>query len=154
MSAVPPVAAAQILQASLAEVGTEAEVLPYDSGVYWNPGLESEGDGWRALQIIFMRCGGSLNGYDILKWLGPDQVGIRNRERLDDPEMGALLEAAQVELDDETRAGHFRGIQDIMELSGAYIFLTHGAAAAIYRDGLGIAARPDFVPQLRRFERV
>ena len=47
----------------------------------------------------------------------------------------------------------FGRIQDIMELSGAYIFLTHGAAASIYRDGLDIAMRPDFVPQLRRFEK-
>ncbi len=45
------VAATQVIQANLADIGIEAKVKPTDSGPYWNLGLESKGDAWKTLEL-------------------------------------------------------------------------------------------------------
>jgi len=45
------IAAAQIIQANLADVGLELEVVPMDAGPFWNLGLETEGDEWKDLEL-------------------------------------------------------------------------------------------------------
>lgn len=43
--------AAQIVQANLAEIGILVEIIPLESGTFWDLGLESKGDAWKDLQI-------------------------------------------------------------------------------------------------------
>ena len=45
------VTAAQIVQANLADVGIKVDIIPLDSGPFWNLGLESKGDEWKTLQL-------------------------------------------------------------------------------------------------------
>jgi len=143
----------QIIQASLAEIGVNVEILPYDPGVYWNLGLESEGDDWQNLELTLMAYGGGIDPSENLIWFTPDQVGVWNWERWNNAEFGELYDKANVELDADKRNAMYQRMQDLMEESGAYIFLTHGALAALHRDWLVPMVRYDrtlALPQFRR----
>ena len=48
------VAACTIIQANLADIGLDVEVVPMDAGPFWNLGLESEGDEWKDLELWLM----------------------------------------------------------------------------------------------------
>lgn len=49
---------AQVIQANLAEVGIEVEILTYDDGTFWTLGLESEGDAWKDIQMYLQLYSG------------------------------------------------------------------------------------------------
>ena len=123
---------AEILQASLAEVGITAEILSYDEGTYWNLGLESEGEDWKNLQLTLMEFAGGTDPSENLVWFTPDQIGIWNWERWNSPEFGDLYKQALTELDPAKRDTMYKRMQDLMEESGAYVFLTHGIFAALH----------------------
>ena len=53
------VAAAQIIQANLDDIGLEIEVVPMDAGPFWNLGLETEGEDWKELELWIMQYGDS-----------------------------------------------------------------------------------------------
>jgi peptide/nickel transport system substrate-binding protein len=48
-----------------------------------------------------------------------------------------------VETDPAARDRMYRRMQDLMEASGAYVFLTHEINAAVFRDNLAPALLPD-----------
>ena len=56
-----------------------------------------------------------------------------------------------VETDPAERDRMYRRMQDLMEESGAYVFLTHEVNAAVYRDALVPALLPDANPVLPEF---
>ena len=56
-----------------------------------------------------------------------------------------------ISLDDAKRAEMYQRMQDIMEDSGAYRFITHEATPVIYRNSVKPAFRPDGLPLLRYF---
>ena len=84
-------------------------------------------------------------------WFTPEQVGIWNWERFSSAEFGALHRAAMVETDPARRDRMYRRMQDLMEESGAYVFLTHEVNAAVCRDGIAPALLPDATPVLPEF---
>jgi len=47
--------AAQVIQSNLADVGIKVQIIPVDSGPFWNLGLEKKGDDWKTLQLWIMR---------------------------------------------------------------------------------------------------
>ena len=144
----------QIVQANLADVGITVDILVYDAGVYWNLGLESEGDDWKDLQLTLMPYSGGVDPSENLVWFLPDQVGVWNWERWNSPEFGALYDKAMVELDPEARYAMYVEMQDLMEESGAYHFITHGVNAALHRDWMEPSVRLSGSPQLPQFRKV
>jgi peptide/nickel transport system substrate-binding protein len=118
------VAAAQVIQANLADVGIEAKVKPTDSGPYWNLGLESKGDAWKTLELYIMRFRCSPDPADAIQWFKKDQVGVWNWERWSDPEFETLWTKGLEELDPVKRAAIYVRMQDIMENTGAYVWVT------------------------------
>ncbi len=145
---------AQIIQANLADAGVTVEILTYDPGVWWNLGLESEGDDWQDLQLTLMPYGAGVDPSENLVWFLPDQVGVWNWERWNSPEFGELYEQAMVEIDPDTRYRMYVRMQDLMEESGAYHFITHGINAALYRDWMEPSIRLSGGPALAQFRRV
>ncbi len=137
------VAAAQVIQAQLAEVGINAEVLAYESGVYWSLGQQSDGEMWKDLQISFLRYAVAPDPSWALMWFTCDQVGIWNWERWCSPEFDALWAQGAAEMDPVKRDPIYRKMQDLMEESGAYVFVAHEPAAVLYRDTLVPANRPN-----------
>lgn len=134
---------AQVIQANLAEVGIEVEILVYDDGTFWTLGLESEGDAWKDIQMYLQLYSGLPDPSFQAQWFVPEQVGVWNWERWNSPEYGELNQLQLQEFDEEKRAGQVRRMQELMEESGAYVFLTNGLAAILVRDDINPVLRPD-----------
>jgi peptide/nickel transport system substrate-binding protein len=132
-----------ILVADLAAVGISAAINQHDSGSFWSLGSEAEGDAWRSLQLILQKYGMQPDPAFATAWFTPGQVGIWNWERFASAEFGALHAQALVEPDTAVRDRMYRRMQDLMEESGAYVFLTHEVNAAVWRDPLAPALLPD-----------
>ena len=147
------VTAAQIIQANLADVGVTVEVVPLDSGPFWNLGQESKGDAWKDLQLWIMRYGGSPDPFDHFQWFVRGQVGIWNWERWSDDEFEDLYARGIAETDVAERNRIYLRMAEIMEDTGAYVWLTHEPPGFMYRDwlvpGLDPAGQPDFTQMAR-----
>jgi peptide/nickel transport system substrate-binding protein len=134
---------AQIVQANLADVGVELEIQPYDSGVFWSLGDQASGEAYKDLQMVLNRFSMAPDPSWATVWFTPDQIGVWNWERWNSSEFGELHKKGLVEKDTAKRDEMYKRMQDLMEESGAYVFVTHEANAAIYRDDLVPATQPD-----------
>ena len=118
---------------------------------YWTLGLEEEGEAWRDLQLMLLRFTSTPDPSYGLQWFTPSQVGIWNWERWNSPEFGELYKQSVIELDAAKRNAILTRMQDLMEESGAYIFLTHGVNAALNNQRIVPASAPDLGISLREF---
>jgi peptide/nickel transport system substrate-binding protein len=117
--------AAQIVQANLAEIGITVEPTPMEPGTFWIQGIEAEGDQWKALQLYIVRYGDSPDPSQMTQWYVSGQKGIWNWERWTDPEFDELHDAAMRESDEAKRNGMYLRMQEIMEATGAYVWISH-----------------------------
>ena len=145
-------AAAQVIQANLAEVGINVEIKPHDSGTFWVLGDEKSGDSWKSIQLMINRFSMQPDPSFATAWFTPDQVGVWNWERWRSEEFGKLHKEAIVELDPAKRQAAYARMQDLMDESGAYLFLTHELTAAIYRDTIVPGLLPDGNVRLAEFK--
>ena len=86
------------------------------------------------------------------EWFTPDQIGVWNWERWKSQEFGELHKAALVELDPKKRNEMYIKMQDLMEESGSYVFLTHEATGLVHRTRIAPALQPDGRPLLSEFK--
>jgi len=135
-------AAAQVIQANLADVGVEVKIIPLDSGPFWNLGLESKGDDWKNLQLWIMQYRTSPDPADAIQWFLKDQVGVWNWERWSDPEFEDLWKKGLVETDTTKRATAYVRMQEIMEDTGAYLWLTFNPMYYVHAE----TVKPGFDP--------
>lgn len=145
------VTTAQVIQANLAEIGIEVEINQLDSGAWWTMGMESEGEAWKDVQLFLQRFSTQPDPGWTTMWFTCDQVGVWNWERWCNEEFTELHRQAMVELDPAKRDVMYRRMQDLMEESGAYRFITHEATPALYRDTILPATKPDGSALLRQF---
>ena len=134
---------AQIMQANLEEIGVKLDIQVVDSGAYWSLGSESAGEQWKSLQLYLTRFFLLPDPIWFTTWFTPEQIGIWNWERWNNPEYGALNTAQARELDPGKRAEMIIKMQDLMEESGAYLWLTNGIWPTIWRKPLDPGITPD-----------
>lgn len=144
---------AQIIQANLQDVGITCNINILDSGVFWTIGMESEGDQWMDVQLILNRFSSLADPYYATQWFTTDQVGEWNWERFSDAHYDELHKQAVRETNPEKRDAMYREMQDILEESGAYRFITHEVNAVMHRDFIKPAVRPDGFALYKYFER-
>ena len=145
------VLAATIIQANLADIGVKVTVLPLDSGPFWEMGQESKGDTWKDLEIWIMRYGSGPDPFEPFQWFVREQVGIWNWERWSSDEFEDLYQKGIAEVDPEARAGIYFRMQEIMEDTGAYVWLTHEPEVFIHRADLNTKFAPSGEMQLSYF---
>jgi peptide/nickel transport system substrate-binding protein len=143
--------AAQVIQANLADVGISCEIKQNDSGTFWTLGSK-DGDYWNKLQLILSRFSMEPDPSWATVWFTPEQVGVWNWERFDNAEFEALHKQGLVELDPARRDEIYRKMQDIMEESGSYVFLTHEVTGVLHRDTIAPALKPNGEPLLGDFK--
>jgi len=119
------VLAAQIVQANMKAVGIKVKVLPLDSGPFWNLGQESKGDEWKDSQLWLMRFGTNPDPYEAMQWFRREQISTWNWERWSDDEFENLYTKALVESDSGKRNTMYLRMQEIMEDTGAYVWICH-----------------------------
>jgi len=143
--------AAQVIQANLGELGIQVEIRPHDSGTFWTLGDESAGDAWQDIQLVISRFSMQPDPSFATAWFTPAQIGVWNWERFNSPEFGELHDRAITETDPERRHDMYVRMQELMEESGAYVFLTHELTAAIYRDHIVPGLLPDGTARFAEF---
>jgi peptide/nickel transport system substrate-binding protein len=145
---------AQIVQANLAAVGINVDIIPLDSGPFWDAGQESKGDAWKDIQLHIMRFSSQPDPYEAAQWFVSDQVGIWNWERWTDPEYDRLYKAGIAESDPAERARIYLQMQDIMEETGAYVWINHEPEPYAHRASIRISSAPSGELDYRRFEEI
>jgi len=143
---------AQIIQANLAAIGITVEVLPLDSGPFWEMGQEKKGDTWKDLEIWLMRYGTTPDPFEATQWFVSGQVGIWNWERWTNDEYDALFEEGIAETDNAKRAAIYVRMQEIMEETGAYVWINHEPEAFVHSAEVVINASPSGDLNYRRFK--
>ena len=144
--------AAQIIQANLEAIGVKATVLPMDSGPFWDMGQEAKGGDWQNLELYIMRFGTTSDPYDASQWYRTEQVGIWNWERVRIPEYDQLYAEGIKETDPQKRAQIYLRMQELLEETGAYVWLCHEPEVFVRRSDLQIATAPAgemLLPQFR-----
>lgn len=146
--------AAQIIQDNLKQVGITVKVIPMDSGPFWDMGQESKGEAWKDLQLWVMRYGAEVDPFGPFQWFVKGQVGIWNWERWSDPEFEDLYQQGLVETDVAKRSRIYVRMQEIMEDTGAYVWITHEPEVYAHRANLEPAITPDGNVIFRNFRAV
>ena len=130
------VLAAQIVQANLQEVGIKIKVLPLDSGPFWSLGQEKKGDAWKDSQLWLMRYGTNPDPYAAMQWFRREQIGKWNWERWSDDEFEDLYSKALGETDAAKRHEMYLRMQEIMEDTGAYVWICHEPETYIHNTSI------------------
>jgi len=142
--------AAQAIQANLAEVGIDCEIKQNDSGTFWTLGSK-DGDYWNKLQLHLQRFSMKPDPSWATVWFTPEQVGVWNWERFNNAEYKALHEQGLVTSDYAKRDEIYRKMQNLMDESGCYVFLTHEVVGAIHRDTVRPGLKPNGESLLSEF---
>jgi peptide/nickel transport system substrate-binding protein len=145
--------AAQVIQANLAEIGVKVQINQNESGAFWSLGSEKAGDRWKQIELILIRYSGAPDPIWATQWFVTEQKGIWNWERFSNAEYDELYKKALGEPDAKKRDKMYQKMQDLLEESGAYRFLTHEATPIMYRNNIVPALRPDGVPLMRYFKK-
>ena len=141
----------QIIQALLGAVGITVDISTYDDGVYWTLGDKSSGETWKTLDLVLMNFAGGVDPSENLTWFRPSQIGVYNWSQFDSPEFESLYQEGIAETDQEKRGVIYRKMQDLMEESGGFVFITHETFAAVAREGLSPCILADGYLDLTRF---
>ncbi len=141
--------AAQIIQANLAEIGVNVVINAHDSGGFWSLG-DTKGEN---LELTYKSYTNPPDPYWATQWFLPEQAGIWNWEYFDDAEFEDLHYKALSELDFDKRHAMYARMQEIMDESGGYLFVTHPVAATIYRDSVVPALVSNGLPRFELFKR-
>jgi len=146
-------AAAQTIQSNLAEAHIKVEIQSYDNGTFWTLGAEKDGGSWKDLQLM-------INGFTLqpdpswaTAWFTSDKIGTWNWERFRSAEFDRLAAQGLAELDPIKRNAIYVKMQDLMETSGDFVFLTHEANGVLYGDKIAPALMPDGIPVMADFRK-
>lgn len=135
--------AVQVIQWSLKKAGIEVDLHSHDSSTFLGLGQEESGDQWQDLQLYFNSFIGSADPYFSLVWFTSQQLGQWNWERFSNAEFDRLNEQALATSDETDRSRMYRRMQDLMEESGCYRFVSNGAMPQIIRNSVEPAFSPD-----------
>jgi peptide/nickel transport system substrate-binding protein len=123
--------AAQAIAANLADIGLNVTITPLDSGTFWTLGF-ADSPTVMTNQLILNRFTMAPDPSWATEWFTNHQIGIWNWERFYSDEFEQLNQDGLREVDVDKRHAIYTRMQDLMEESGAYLFLTHGVNAFIY----------------------
>lgn len=146
------VTSAQVIQATLSQIGIKVNINQHEAGSFWTLGSEKSGDRWKNIELILNRFSMVPDPYYAAYNFTSAQKGIWNWERFSNEEYDALNEKAKGETDQEKRGAMYQRMQEIMEQSGSYRFLTHEAEPVAIRKSVSPGLRPDGRPLYRHFK--
>ncbi len=143
--------AVQVIQWSLKKVGIEVDIHAQDNGTFLQIGREDAGDQWQDVQLFFQSFIGLADPYYSLTWFISEQMGQWNWERFNSAEFDQLNDLALATTDEAERDRLYQRMQDLMEESGCYRFITNGVMPQIIRNPhqAGFPARR--IPDIKGF---
>jgi peptide/nickel transport system substrate-binding protein len=132
--------AAQVIQAQLADAGIKVNLEVLDGGSFWSMG---RGDNGKNLDMFLLRFGGKADPSFITQWFLPEQVGVWNWQRWVNADFKKIFDDGVTTLEGAQRAAHYIKLQQLMEQSNAFIWLTHEASAHATKSWLQPAILPN-----------
>lgn len=146
---------AQIVQAQLSQIGITVDVNTQDMASFYTLGVEAAGDRWKDLQLFVQFYTSLPDPFYASFTYTREQIGKWNFERFGSERYDELHARAVTIQDPAERAKLYREMQDLMEESGAFRFLTNGVMATMYRSNkIQPANRPDGHPLYLDFKPV
>ena len=145
------VTSAQVVQWSLKKAGIDVEIRAQESSAFLTIGMQQYGEQWRDVQLFMQDFVGLADPYYSMTWFISEQAGIWNWERFSNDEFDRLNQLAIATGDGAERDRIYQRMQDLMEESGCYRFLTNGVMPEIMRNSIEPAFRPDGYALLRDF---
>ena len=142
------VTAAQIIQANLAEIGVNVQINQLDSGSFWNVASEKKEN----LQLTLKSYVSPPDPSWSTQWFVSGQKYVWNWEALENAEFDKLHVDALKEADPEKRAGMYHHMQDIMDDTGAFVWILHPTTVLLYRDTLSPGLYPNGRMKLADFK--
>lgn len=133
---------ALVAQALLAEIGVTIEVDTQEGGTYWNAG---KGDTGKNLELYMSRFNGKHDPNFVLQWFLPAQVGEWNWSRWNSPEFEQLYNSAASELNVDKRRQMVIEMQQLMDKSSAFVWLTNEANTLVHRSWIKPASIPGWI---------
>lgn len=115
-------AAAQIVQANLAEVGIQCEIQALDNAAFWSAGKDPAG---KDLELSLQLFKGKFDPSFYTQWFTTDQIGQWNWQRWSNKEFDKLHRRAAQTNNPTKRMDAFVRMQQLMDQSAAFIWLTH-----------------------------
>jgi peptide/nickel transport system substrate-binding protein len=146
--------AVQVIQWSLKKVGIVVDIHTHDPGTFLSLGQEVVGDQWQDIQLFFQSFAGGADPYYPLVWFIKEQIGQWNWERFSNTEFDRLSDLAMASNIDAERNRMYQRMQDIMEASGCYRFISNSVMPQIIRNTIKPAFTPDGYGLLRGFRPV
>jgi peptide/nickel transport system substrate-binding protein len=143
--------AVQVMQWSLKKVGIEVDIQIHDTSTFYSIGTEETGDQWQDLQLIMNNFIGGADPFYSLVWFTTQQLGQWNWERFSNEEFDRLNDVALATIDEAERNRMYHRMQDIMEESGCYRFISNGVMPQIIRKTVQPSFTPDGYPILCGF---
>lgn len=143
--------AAQVIQATMAQAGIDVVIEVHESGSFWTLGVASDGDRWKTVELVMKRFSMTPDPFYATAWFTTAEIGNWNWEQFSNAEFDALHEAAMIETDPAKRDTMYQRMQDLMEQSGGYRFITHGVTPNLYDVSIIPATRPDGTPLVHLF---
>jgi peptide/nickel transport system substrate-binding protein len=143
--------AAQVMQWSLEKSGIDVDIHAQDVSTFSVIGREDAGDQWRNVQLFIQSFIGLADPYYSVTWFASSQIGVWNWERFRSEEFDRLNDLALATTDVSERDRMYQRMQDLMEESGCYRFVTNGVMPKIFRNSIQPAFSPDGYARLRYF---
>jgi peptide/nickel transport system substrate-binding protein len=143
--------AVQVIQWSLKKVGIEVDIRMQENSTFLSIGQEEYGDQWQDIQLFFQSFIGGADPYFALVWFTSKQMGQWNWERFSNEEFDRLNDQALATTVEADRNRMYQRMQDIMEESGCYRFISNGVMPQIIRNTIRPAFTPDGYALLRGF---
>jgi peptide/nickel transport system substrate-binding protein len=116
------VTAGQVIQAQLAEAGITLNLEVLDGGTFWSMG---EGEAGENLELSLQQFGGKADPSFQTQWFVSAQTGEWNWQRWQNPEFDKLNATAESTTDEAARQDAYVKMQQLMEESAAFVWLTH-----------------------------
>ena len=145
---------AQIIQANLAAIGITVNILPMESGPFWEMGMEEAGDTWQDLELWIMRFATVPDPYEATQWFVSEQVGVWNWERWTSEEFDSLYDQGLSETDTAKREEIYFRMQEIMDETGAYVWINHEPETYAHKQSVEVVAAPSGELNYHRFKPV
>jgi peptide/nickel transport system substrate-binding protein len=142
--------AAQIVQANLAEIGVNLEIESHEGGSFWSL-VETKGK--EGLDMQFQRWLAPPDLSWTTQWLLSTQAGIWNWQWFESKEFDDLHFAALGEIDNDKRAKMLMDLQQMLDDSGCYLWITQPPRPMVWQDDVIPAMKPNGDPRLELFRK-
>lgn len=133
---------ALVAKALLAEIGVTVDVDAQAGGTYWSSG---KGDAGKNLELYLSRFNCKHDPNFVMQWFTPSQIGNWNWSRWNSPEFDNLFKASDSETDPAKRRQMVLEMQQLMDKSAAYVWLTTEGASVVQKSWLKSASVPGWI---------